>query len=214
MFDIEIFCDKNIRDGERAMIKRAAQLTASLFGCSFILRGSGEWDTEGSYDIPASCDEIMNEVPEDEKGRKNVSRIMDIMTEVMKARKKSGAMIVFTGDDLFLKDSWCFGAARVGKGVSVQSVARYRSLPEKDMQAVIARTLRHEVGHIHRCAADPERKNTEMKYGRHCTSDGCTMRQSPTLKALLEHAKEEDPKDCLCELCREDLERFKKLFYY
>jgi hypothetical protein len=70
------------------------------------------------------------------------------------------------------------------------------------------------VGHIHRCAADPERKNTEMKYGRHCTSAGCTMRQSPTLKALLEHAKEEDPKDCLCELCREDLERFKKLFYY
>jgi hypothetical protein len=36
------------------------------------------------------------------------------------------------------------------------------------------------------------------------------MRQSPTLKDLLRHAKEEDPENCLCELCRADLKNFKK----
>ena len=214
MFDIEIFCDKTITAEEFNMVKNAARMTAPVYGCSFTLSGDGRWDTSGDPDIPGSCDEIMSDVPEDKEGRKNVSRIMDLMTEVMKAREKKGAMIIFTGNDLFLKKSWCFGAARIGGGVSVQSVSRYRKLSEEEKQAVITRTLRHEVGHIHKCAADLNRANTEQKYGRHCTSAGCTMRQSPTLKTLLKHAKEEDPKNCLCGLCREDLEIFKKLYYY
>ena len=213
MFGIEIFSDKSIRDDERAMIIKAAQQTAVLYGCTFIVKSDDRWSEEGHPDIPDSCSELMSEVPCDDKGRKNVSRIMDLMTEVRRALGKQDAMIIFTAEDLFLRENWCFGAARVGKGVSVQSICRFRDLPEADMQAVITRTLRHEVGHIHKCAADPERPNTEMKYGRHCTSEGCTMRQSPTLKDLLRHAKEEDPENCLCKLCRADLENFKKYNY-
>lgn len=210
MFEIEIFCDRSISENERAMIERAALMTDDLFGSRSFVYHDVTWDTAGQEGIPASCDEIISAAPEDEKGRKNVSLIMDLMKDVMKVREKTGAMIIFTACDLFLKDNWCFGAARVGGGVSVQSIRRYRDLAEDDMQPVIARTLRHEVGHIHKCAADPERLNTELKYGRHCTVPGCTMRQSPTLTDLLKHAKEEDPKACLCELCRADLEKFKK----
>ena len=209
MFDIEIFCDKTITAEELEMVKNAARMTAAVYGGSFAVSGEVRWDTDGCPDIPGSCDEIISEAPEDKEGRKNVSRIMDLMTMVMKAREKNGAMIIFTGKDLFLKKSWCFGAARIGGGVSVQSVTRYRKLTDEEKQAVITRTLRHEVGHIHKCAADPKRANTEQKYGRHCTSAGCTMRQSPTLKTLLKHAKEEDPGNCLCSLCRKDLEIFK-----
>ncbi len=214
MFDIEIYCDRNITERDFEMIRSAAKLTERVFGCGFTVFRDRGWSAETDKDIPGSCDEILDTVQSDGKGRKNASRILDLMVEVMKAREKKGAMIIFTGYDLSLKDTWCFGAARIGGMVSVQSICRYRDLSEEEKQAVITRTLRHEVGHIHKCASDPKRANTEKKYGMHCTTKGCTMRQSPTLKDLLRHAKEEDPGNCLCKLCRDDLERFKTDHYY
>ena len=213
MFEIEIFCDKSVNDTERAMILKAAQLTAPIYGCRFSFDAGGSWASADIQGIFTSCDDIMKEAPTDSEGRKNASRILDMLSEAVKARDKNGAMIIFTAEDLFLGDTWCFGAARVGGRASVQSMRRFRELSDEDKQAVITRTLRHEVGHIHKCAADPKRRNTRKKYGMHCTTQGCTMRQSPNLKDLLKHAKEEDPKDPLCKYCREDLERFKSIYY-
>lgn len=213
MFEVEIFCDSSITDSEREMIINAARLAAPLYGCGFRIHGEGEWNEITDDSIPKSCNEIISGASVNRKGQKNASSILDHMCEVLKAREKTGAMIIYTGEDLFLKKSWCFGAARVGGRVSVQSMRRFRDLSDEDKQAVVTRTLRHEVGHIHKCAADPKRKNTEQKHGMHCTMAGCTMRQTLSLKDLLIAARDEDSADCLCSLCREDLERFKKDYY-
>ena len=205
-FTVYVFCDGSVSAEEREMLVRAMEAAATLFGCWFYMPADGDW---GDF----SADAVVSRAPVNSRGQLGASEILTMMKAAFKAKNLKGAMFIFTGKDLYLKDTWCFGAARVGGGVSVQSMARFRELAPADKQAVISRTLRHELGHIHRLAADHERRNIEKKYGWHCTSPGCTMRQSPTLKALLEHVAEEDPGNCLCELCREDLERFKQKYY-
>lgn len=208
-FTVYVFCDSSVTGEEKDMIIHAMKEIAPLYGCSFYFKDSGTCKN-GKY---ASCDDVIAHAKVNLKGQVNASDILTGMKEILEAWSAKGAMFIFTSRDLYLKKNWCFGAARVGGGVSVQSMARFRDLDDEVKQAVITRTLRHELGHVHKCAADPKRANTESKYGMHCTCPGCTMRQSPTLKALIAHALEEDPADCLCKLCREDLRKFKEANY-
>ena len=198
-FTIKVYCDPGITDKERDMILCAIKESAILYGCCFRL-------------IQEPLD-LREEIAPNEKDQIDSTKIMDLLQSRSGAKDHKGAVVFFTSKDLYLKDTWCFGAARVGGGVSVQSVYRYQKLSDDDKQAAITRTLRHEIGHIHLLASDLKRANTRRKFGIHCTSKGCTMRQSGTLKELLLHAKEEDPGDCLCDLCKRDLERFKERYY-
>ena len=201
-FTVYVLADGSVMEAEREMLIRAMEQTAPIFGCWFRFCDDGTWE-----DI--SADAIISMAPVNDKGQIGASEILAMMKTRFSETGVKGALFIFTDKDLYLNDTWCFGAARVGGGVSVQSMARFRDLNDEDKQAVITRTLRHELGHIHRCAADHKRSKVEKKYGWHCTSKGCTMRQSPNLKTLIRHAREEDPKDCLCKLCKADLERFK-----
>ena len=204
-FTIYVFTDSSVTEDEREMLMNAMASAARIYGCWFLMEPSG-W---GGF----SADDIIEKAPVNEKGQVGASEILTMMQAGFRSQELKGAMFIFTGRDLYLNKTWCFGAARVGGGVSVQSMARFRGLSDSEKQAVISRTLRHELGHIHRLAADHKRAKVEKKFGWHCTSKGCTMRQSPNLKTLLKHAAEEDPENCLCALCREDLRRFKEKNY-
>ena len=201
-FTVYVLADSSVTQDEREMLIRAMEQTAPIYGCWFRFCDDGKWGD-------LSADALIDMAPVNSKGQIGASEILTMMKTAFTSMDVKGAMFIFTAHDLYLNKTWCFGAARVGGGVSVQSMARFRDLSDEEKQAVITRTLRHELGHIHRCAADHKRARVEKKYGWHCTSPGCTMRQSPNLKTLLKHAAEEDPADCLCALCKADLERFK-----
>ena len=207
-FTVYVFCDSSVTDAEKVMLQKAMEDTAPVYGCHFLFIGS-----DSGEEPRQPGDEIIAKAHKNLKGQISASDVLGKLQDILKSKKIRGAMFLFTSKDLYLKKTWCFGAARVGGGVSVQSMARFRDLTDDVKQAVITRTLRHELGHVHKCAADPKRPNTESKYGMHCTCPGCTMRQSPTLKALIEHALEEDPADCLCRFCKEDLAKFKEENY-
>ena len=212
-YTVYVYCDSSVTADEREMLVKAMESAAPIFGCCFMFSGSGGFEVPGGGRLKKSVDEMVAAAALNDKGQISAKDMLDMASEVFGKMARKGALIVFTSRDLFLKESWCFGAARVGGSVSVQSMARFRQLEPEVKQAVITRTLRHELGHIHRLAADPDRACTENKYGRHCTRSGCTMRQSVKLSILIEHAREEDPKNCLCDLCRADLERFKRKNY-
>ena len=205
-FTVCVFPERGITEVELGMIERAMEYASLIYGCPVIM-GS---QVEG---LDIRPDEITGNAPLDSKGRSDSRSILDGMQYKLKSYGLKGAMVLYTSKDLYLGNTWCFGAARVGGGVTVQSVTRYSALPPDDKQAVITRTLIHELGHIHRLAASRKRPETAEKFGNHCTAEGCVMRQSPTLKDLIRHAKEEDPKNCLCSLCKADLERFKYNYY-
>ena len=207
-FTVYVFSDSSLTEAEKTMLIKAMEDTAPVYGCHFLFSESGVREESLS-----SGDEIIARAHKNLKGQLSASDILGKLQDILKKKQLKGAIFLFTSKDLYLKKTWCFGAARVGGGVSVQSMARFRDLEDDVKQAVITRTLRHELGHVHKCAADPKRPNTESKYGMHCTCPGCTMRQSPTLKALIEHALEEDPADCLCRFCKEDLRKFKEENY-
>ena len=231
-FTIYVFTDSSVTEDEREMLMNAMASAARIYGCWFLMEPSGWGVPEGAAGDGRSsglagangnasssgrggfsADDIIEKAPVNEKGQIGASEILTMMQAGFRSQELKGAMFIFTGRDLYLNKTWCFGAARVGGGVSVQSMARFRGLSDSEKQAVISRTLRHELGHIHRLAADHKRAKVEKKFGWHCTSKGCTMRQSPNLKTLLKHAAEEDPENCLCALCREDLRRFKEKNY-
>ena len=206
---IHVFTDSGVTSGEEAMIKKAMDDAMALYGCSIVFKGKGSWNS-GNLCL---ADAVLGSAEADSRGRINASSVMDAMVGRMKMRGQKGAMILITSKEITLKDKWCFGAAKVGGKASVQSMAYFSRLTDEKKEKALRRTFLHETGHLFRLAADAKRDNVEERNGRHCLSPGCVMRQSPTLTVLMELANEEDPANCLCSLCREDLRRFRKNYH-
>lgn len=207
MFPIYICWDKHVTEIEKNAIMGAIEEVESIFGCRVYCYGNTTW-LEGKY---RSADEIMATIPRRSNGRVDGTRTMDLMVEITKTWTEPGVFILFTGEELTMGElNWCFGCARTGKKVAVESTAWYRSLPEWQRRACIAHTLRHELGHTFRCAANLKRSNTVDRLGPHCTNKGCTMRQTGTMDELLAAIDEEDPRHYFCDQCMDDMRAFKK----
>ena len=144
-----------------------------------------------------------------DKGQYDGTAILRRLEKLQAGLPKGSPALYFTDRDLVLSTGrWCFGAASLKKGASVQSLYRYRDLSMAERERCIRRTLRHELGHVLGMAGDPSRSNTEERYGCHCTNPGCSMRQTPALRDLLAlSAEEEKLADPFCAQCREEMRR-------
>ncbi len=206
MFPIYICWDSSVRPVEQKAIMAGMRETEAMFGCEVICYGTDTWQF-GRY---KSADLMMYFAPHNRKRQANATNILSMMADAMSAWVEPGAMVLFTGQDLYINGAnWCFGAARMNARVTVQSVARYRHLDKATLSACIRRTLRHELGHIFACARDLNRGHTEMNLGEHCTNPRCSMRQTLNLAELLKAVREEDARNCFCAQCLADLNRFK-----
>ncbi|MBR5419230.1 hypothetical protein IK110_03205 [Candidatus Saccharibacteria bacterium] len=114
-----------------------------------------------------------------------------ILSEVQKNLFKRGRRIIFiTVDDLtcncqgnFL--NFCFGEAR---GFSVViSMTRFRSLPPKEQEIILAGLIMHELGHLYDVAGDKSRAKTQDKLGMHCTDKVCVMQQGMSMEEIREN---------------------------
>ena len=206
MFQTYVCCDNFVTQSELEAIKRGLMETQPLFGSQIICYGKDDWRI-GRYRNAA---QLMNSMPRDGSGKVNASQVLDKMKELTDSWGEPCAMIMVTGLDLRTDDcGWCFGAAKPAYKVTVQSVNRYRELSSLFESACIKRTLRHEMGHIFCCAYSKYRSNTVDKIGIHCTNPGCSMRQTMSLNELKVAALEEDPRNCFCPQCLQDLRNFK-----
>ena len=207
MFPIYICWDKHVTETEIKAIHKAIEDIQAIFGCSVYCYGNSRW-LMGQY---KSADEILAAVPKRSNGRVDGTKTMELMIKTSREWFEPGVFMLFTGKELAMDGmEWCFGCARTGKRVAVESTAWYRNLPKGQMYACIARTLRHEIGHTFRCAADLKRPNTVNDHGPHCTNKGCTMRQTGTMDELLAAIDEEDPRHYFCDQCMNDMRAFKK----
>lgn len=118
--------------------------------------------------------------------------------------------ILFTSHDLTVRRdgdwlNFVFGAS-LGR-VTVQSVARFRDIPNGDDRRLAIKTLmQHELGHIFGMAANPNRSNVRDSIGPHCTNYGCVMRQALTVPAWVENAREAYQMGTIyCPQCRKDM---------
>ena len=206
MFPIYICWDSKVRPAEQNAIMAGMRETKAMFGCEVVYYGTDAWQF-GRY---KNADEIMRTAPHNCAGQANAGNILTMMASTMNTWIEPGAMVLFTGEDLYIDGTnWCFGAARIKARVSVQSVARYRILDKATLSACVRRTLRHELGHIFTCAHDLMRSHTEMNLGEHCTNPRCSMRQTLNLAELLRAVREENAQNCFCAQCLADLNRFK-----
>ena len=206
MFQTYVCCDNFVTQMEQVAIKQGLMETRPLFGSQVIYYGKNNWVT-GKY---RNATQLMNSIPRNRDGRVNGSQVLDKMTELCSSWDEPGAMILVTGLDLCTDNSgWCFGAAKPAYRVTVQSVNRYRGLSLTMEAACIKRTLRHEMGHIFCCAYSKYRSNTVNMMGIHCTNPGCSMRQTMSLNELMAAALEENPRNCFCPQCLQDLRTFK-----
>ena len=204
-FTVYAFIDNGVTEPERDMIARALARTVPVFGCPFFFHRSSRWTLRPW----TTAEELIAAAGENEKGQADGRRILEALFGGFREWGRKGALLLFTSRDLAMGDTWCFALTGIRRAVSVLSLYRYRALPADQRETVIARTLRHELGHIFRCAADPRRAETQQRFGPHCTHPGCSMRQTATLAALLRAAGEEDPEDFFCPLCRQDMARFR-----
>ena len=206
MFSIYVYCDSGVTQFEREAIKRGLSGIISTFGCEVYFYGSDRWSI-GRY---KSADEIMRASPRNARGQVNASVTLEILHEVANSRIEPCAVVLITSQDLYAVGyNWCFGMAMTSYRATVQSICRYRHLPDDIRAFCIRRTLRHEVGHLFRCAANLSRTNTEEKCGPHCTNPHCSMKQTMSISELVDRRFYENDEAFLCDQCLEDMRRFK-----
>jgi predicted Zn-dependent protease len=176
-----------------------------VFGSNIIYYGSDRW-TVGKY---KSADDIIRSSPKNEKGQVDAIPVLEKLRDVNKSMLEPGAIVLITSKDLYARGyNWCFGMAMYNYRTTVQSLHRYQHLPDDVKSFCIRRTLRHELGHLFGCAANPSRSNTENKCGQHCTNPGCSMNQTMTVAELVQRMSYECDTDFLCPQCKQDLQRF------
>lgn len=205
MFDILICYDCSVTDAEKRAVEQAVRDIRQVAGCNFVFLNGRNWPS----DVYRDANDIMRRAMRNQRGQIDAGSVLTMLSECTARWSNSAAMVLFTGEDLAIKGmNWCFGAARRKAMVTVQSMLRYRDLPENIMADCVARTLRHELGHIFGCAADETRTNTEENCGTHCTNLGCSMRQTPDLPQLMHAAMTEDPHGFYCAQCMAELRGF------
>lgn len=208
MFPVYVCYDDGVTAAERKAINSCLNVMQPLFGCEIYCYGTEPWP----YGRYRSANAIVKSTPKNVSGQLSVSVLLDKLEETSASWIELNAFVLYTSKDLYFQErnlSWCFGAARKNTRVSVQSVKRFRGLSESAAAFCIRRTLRHELGHIFRCAASNYRSNTVDLAGLHCTNRGCSMRQAGSLNDLLAMMADERDEACFCEQCMADLRRFK-----
>ena len=209
MFPVYVCYDDGVAMAERAAIERGLIEIEPLIGSDTYCYGTEEFP-QGRY---RSADSVVRSTARNKSGQLNISIILDKLEEMSASWGETNAVVLFTSEDLCFPAKnlpYCFGAARQGTRVSVQSVKRFRHLSEEPESFCIRRTLRHELGHIYCCAGNPRRSNTVDIAGLHCTNKGCSMRQAGSVEELLSMMADERDKTCFCDQCMADLRRFRR----
>ena len=204
---VYVLADSSIGAFEKSAIERGTEECAPVFGCVFIRLFQDSWG-DGPF---SSADKIIRAAKKD-NGIIDVTSAMKIMSDAMRTLKYPGAMMLFTRYDLKNAQTWCFGVAQTQKMCSIQSTCRYKNMSDEDFVRCVARTMRHELGHLFRCANDDKRSNTIEKLGTHCTNSYCSMRQTMNIDELINAARHENPRNCFCAQCREDMRQFKQRY--
>jgi predicted Zn-dependent protease/L-ascorbate metabolism protein UlaG (beta-lactamase superfamily) len=204
---IYVLCDTTLRAADRALISRAAGELQKLFPMCRLSDLCAGADTQGRRE---RADRLFDGTA-NELGRYDASVVLHRMRRQLAEYPNAASVALFTARDLFAsstKNTWCFGLAGISSRVTVQSICRYGQLTAEEKLLCVRRTLRHELGHTFGMAADPNRPHTEDHFGRHCTVPGCSMRQTGTLRELLQLAREEEQSGSyFCPGCLADLRR-------
>ncbi len=114
--------------------------------------------------------------------------------------------------DIYQDEDTCYvaGSAYPALG-TVLSVKRFCGLNSKEQMAGCIQTeVMHEVGHVFRVPALNRKDNVEESLGKHCTNNGCVMRQGlivpgDWLRMTDERLHADSP---LCAACLRDLRSF------
>lgn len=204
---IYLFCDSSLTSEDRSLVTKVISEVCTLFPMCEVIN----MDTSPGAESNRKSADTFLQGTFNKNGQADGAIIIRKLQNAYNSLPNATAVVLLTAKDLFsssLKLSWCFGTANYQKHVSVHSVFRYQSLTKEEKLRCIRRTLRHELGHIFGLANDLRRSNTENYHGHHCTAPGCSMRQTGTLRELLQYSAEEERvgtffcKDCISDLNR------------
>lgn len=205
---IYIFCDSALTFEDRLLIYEAISNLGDLFPmCEFV-----NLDTVDKKEINRQAADSFLKGTFNEDGKADGSVVLDKLRNAYEVFPNAEAVILMTAKDLYassLNLNTCYGLANYRKHVTVQSVYHYQKLHKKEKLQCIRRTMRHELGHIFKMADDLKRINTEDRYGHHCTTPGCSMRQIHSFQEKIEYGKEEERSGVyFCKYCLADLNKY------
>lgn len=212
MLPINVMYDSGIDELEAAAIRAALNELLELFP-SLTIRDYGKeaWD-EGRY---SSADWYIRKTPRvrgnDGSLQLDADRLLDLITNEPWQSQEPHIDVALTSLDITAHDgdqqlNFVFGIAN-GR-VTVQSVYRYRGLPDGDRYLAVKTVVLHELGHVLGAAADLNRSNTEYVLGPHCTNKGCAMRQGLSVPIWVAHARDIFQAQRLyCPQCLADIRR-------
>ncbi len=193
MLPINVMYDSGIDEFEEtAIINGLGELDALFPGMNIRVYGASAW-CEGEY---SSADWYVRNtriVPRIDRAQLDAGDLIDLIAGEPWQEAEPHIDVMFTSYDLAAVDggqylNFVFGMAD-GR-ITVQSVARYRGLPDFDCYLAIKAVVQHELGHIFGMASDLGRTNTEYNLGPHCTNSGCIMRQGLSVPEWVQHARE------------------------
>lgn len=151
-----------------------------------------------------------------EKSKKRTNKIYgeqidanSLIENVKKSKVRKYAnerIVVFTTYGLYKEDySFLFGLSSPKENICINSLSRYRELPEYEQELGIEWVVRHELGHLGGLIKTG-RSNSYEKGGTHCSNYGCTMGQAWTLQELQARVYEIEKMESLfCSQCIKDL---------
>lgn len=193
MLPINVMYDSGItRTEEAAIIAGLDEVKRLLGGLEYTNFGSRSWG-EGDFSSADWYVQHAHVVPRLDRFQLDAGSLLYLL-QVEPWQEHEHIDVMFTSHDLAIMDeddhylNFVFGVAH--DRYTVQSVARYRELPEFERYLAIKMVVQHELGHIFSMAADLSRLNTEDSLGPHCTNFGCVMRQGLSVPEWVQHALE------------------------
>lgn len=205
MFNFLIVWDSGIGDRLAKMIGNAAMECAGIFpNSNFHVYGTK------SFSDTVSIDGLIANA----KKRNGQVNVFDITDELERMDWKTLGdaylhLIVFTSRDLYpdgMPVNFCFGIQR--RTTILQSVARYRHLPDAELQACITHIMCHELGHMFGAAKGRDNGLARIHpiYADHCEHEGCVMQQASDVNCLRAMALSgKRGKDRFCLTCSMDI---------
>lgn len=205
MFNFLVVWDKDITEVEEKMIQAAIGECMDAFpNCFFHIYGKKEIRSDTSMNMA-----IANATKRGEQvdTYSIVRHFEQLRTSFMPTVKFH--TIAITSRDLYPEGAglnFCFGMQSAH--VAVQSLARYRRLPDDLLKDCIAQVIIHEMGHMFGAAFDRHGKpgTNDDLYNHHCTEDGCVMQQVISVDELVRRvSRTKHGKDRFCVHCRMDM---------
>ena len=210
---IYVYSDSALMPEEKQLISLAVSDTGKVFPMFDCLNLADEEKTDvNQQKADAFLIGSFNEC-----GQADSTVIFRKLREASASLPNTAAVVLMTGRDIYssrLGIKYAFAVASYKKHIVIHSVFRYRNLSSEEKLRCIRRTLRHELGHCFGMANDPNRENTKDVFGPHCTTKGCSMRQTETLDKLLRLSEEEEELGVLfCGACLQDLRKYYNSVY-